>query len=88
MSRIEIYTTMMCGYCAQAKALLRKREVDFEEIDVSFDMSLREFMVDRAQGRSTVPQIFIDGLGIGGCDELYDLEQTGELDKLINKQKR
>ena len=79
---------MMCGYCAQAKALLRKREVDFEEIDVSFDMSLREFMVDRAQGRSTVPQIFIDGLGIGGCDELYDLEQTGELDKLINKQKR
>lgn len=79
---------MMCGYCAQAKALLRKKEVDFEEIDVSFDMSLREFMVDRAQGRSTVPQIFIDGLGIGGCDELYDLEQTGELDKLINKQKR
>ena len=78
---------MMCGYCAQAKALLRKKGVNFEEIDVSFDITLRKVMIERAQGRSTVPQIFIDGLGIGGCDELYGLEQTGELDKLVHRQK-
>ena len=78
---------MMCGYCAQAKTLLRKKGVEFEEIDVSFDITLRKFMIERAKGRSTVPQIFIDGLGIGGCDELYDLEQTGDLDELIHRQK-
>lgn len=84
MAKVEIYTTMMCGFCARAKNLLKKKGVEFEEIDVTFSSSLREQMSDRADGRYTVPQIFINGEGIGGCDELYALERDGSLDAKLS----
>ncbi len=80
MARVEIYTTMMCGFCARAKNLLKKKGIEFEEIDVTFSNALRREMSDRADGRHTVPQIFINGEGIGGCDELFALERDGTLD--------
>jgi glutaredoxin 3 len=83
MRNIEIYTTPTCGYCQAAKRLLGRKGVDFHEIDVSRDQSLRIAMIDRAGGRRTVPQIFIKGQHIGGCDELYDLEGSGKLDPLL-----
>ena len=80
MAKVEIYTTMMCGVCARAKSLLKKKGVEFEEIDVTFSGSMRDEMTQRAEGRYTVPQIFINDEGIGGCDELYALEKDGALD--------
>jgi glutaredoxin 3 len=85
MAEIEIYTTMMCGFCARAKNLLKKKGVDFNEIDVTFSNAKRGEMADRAAGRYTVPQIFINGDGIGGCDELYALEREGKLDELLSR---
>ena len=85
MAEIEIYTTMMCGFCAQAKNLLKKKGVDFNEIDVTFSNAKRGEMAGRADGRYTVPQIFINGDGIGGCDELYALEREGKLDELLSR---
>ena len=86
MAKIEIYTTMFCGYCQRAKHLLKKKGVDFEEIDISLKPSQHPVMIKRADGNSTVPQIFIDDENIGGCDELYELEQDGKLDVLLDKQ--
>jgi glutaredoxin 3 len=83
MAKIEIYTSPICGYCHRAKALLDKKGVPFTEIDVYGDPSARDEMVKRAQGRRTVPQIFIDGRHIGGCDEIYALESAGKLDQLL-----
>lgn len=80
MARVEIYTGMMCGYCAAAKRLLAQKGVEFEETDVTMTPGKREEMMGRAGGRHTVPQIFIDGEHVGGCDDLYALEQAGELD--------
>jgi glutaredoxin 3 len=80
MTKVEIYTGMMCGYCAAAKRLLNQKGVDFEETDVSFDGAKRKEMMSRAGGRHTVPQIFIDGEHIGGCDDLYALDSAGGLD--------
>jgi glutaredoxin 3 len=74
MEKIEIYTTTTCPYCVKAKKLLEKKGLSFEEIDVSNNPELREKMVERAQGRRTVPQIFINGHSIGGCDDLYALD--------------
>ena len=74
---------MLCGYCHEAKQLLKKKGLEFAEIDVSYDVSQRKNMIQRANGRSTVPQIFINDMGIGGCDELYELNNTGKLDLLI-----
>ncbi|WP_041794750.1 glutaredoxin 3 [Pararhodospirillum photometricum] len=82
MVRVEIYTTPPCPYCQRAKSLLRQKGVAFEEIDVQ-DSSKREAMALRAQGRRTVPQIFINGRGIGGCDDLHALEAKGALDALL-----
>jgi len=79
MAHITIYTTMLCPYCHMAKNLLRQKEVPFEEIDVSGRPDLRAEMRERA-GRNTVPQIFIDGEHVGGCDDLYALERSGRLD--------
>ncbi len=72
--KIEIYTTTTCPYCVKAKKLLQKKGLVFDEIDVSNDSELREKMVEQAQGRRTVPQIFINDHPIGGCDDLYALE--------------
>jgi glutaredoxin 3 len=80
MVRVEIYSTLFCPYCARAKSLLEKKGVDYVNIDVRADAAKRDEMVERSGGRQTVPQIFIDGEGIGGCDELYALERSGALD--------
>ena len=80
MARVEIYTGMFCGYCAAAKRLLQKKGVEFEETDVTMTAGAREIMMKRANGGRTVPQIFIDGEHIGGCDDLYALEEAGQLD--------
>lgn len=83
VAKVEIYTTMFCGYCARAKALLRKKSVAFEEIDVMANPGRREEMVKRAGGRTTVPQIFIDGVHVGGSDDLHALDAEGELDRRL-----
>ena len=81
--KIEIYTSPFCGYCVQAKRLLEKKNAVFAEIDVAVDEAKRAEMVRRASGRRGVPQIFIDGRHIGGCDELYALDAAGQLDPLL-----
>jgi glutaredoxin 3 len=83
VARVEIYTTPLCGYCHAAKRLLSQKGVTFEETDVSRDPALRRAMMDRAGGRHTVPQIFIDGQHVGGCDDLYALDRAGGLDPLL-----
>ena len=83
MSKIQIYTTPICPYCVRAKALLRKKGAEFEEIDVFMDGDKRDEMQKRAQGGRTVPQIFIGETHVGGCDDLYALESKGQLDPLL-----
>jgi glutaredoxin 3 len=83
VAKVEVYSTSYCPYCMRAKALLRSKGVAFEEIDVTSDPELRAKMVKRSGGRRTVPEIFINGEIIGGCDELYELEQSGDLDLLL-----
>jgi len=83
--QVEIYTTMWCPYCHRAKALLTAKGVAFHEIDVTMDQTKREEMSARARGRSTVPQIFIDGASVGGSDDLAALEAAGRLDKLLGR---
>jgi glutaredoxin 3 len=83
VAKVEVYSTSYCPYCMRAKALLRSKGVDFEEIDVTYDPELRAKMVELAGGRRTVPEIFINGEIVGGCDELFALERSGELDMLL-----
>ena len=83
MSKVRIYTTPICPYCVRAKSLLKKKGADYEEIDVFMDSDLRAEMSEKARGRYTVPQIFIGDTHVGGCDDLYELERTGELDPLL-----
>jgi glutaredoxin 3 len=83
MQPVEIYTTQICPYCAMAKRLLQKKGVAYTEIDVGRDPSLREAMIQRANGRRTVPQIFIGDTHVGGCDDLHDLDHAGKLDPLL-----
>ncbi len=83
MAEVEIYTTMFCPYCARAKSLLSKKGIAFREIDLLEKPDRREEMIARSGGRRTVPQIFIDGEAIGGCDELMALERAGALDQKL-----
>jgi glutaredoxin 3 len=83
MRQVEIYTTPICPYCQAAKRLLQKKGVAFAEIDVSRDPALRAAMTERAGGRRTVPQIFVGGQHVGGCDDLHDLDHAGRLDPLL-----
>jgi len=83
MAKVEMYTTMWCGYCARARSLLQRKGVAFEDIDVEADSSKREEMVKRAHGRTTVPQIFIDGMHVGGSDDLVALDRAGKLDPML-----
>ena len=83
MAKVEIYTKAFCGFCHAAKALLTQKGVAFEEYDISMGGPKRAEMLDRASGRSTVPQIFIDGRHIGGCDDLHALDDKGGLDPLL-----
>jgi len=83
MTSVEIYTQQYCPYCQWAKELLSRKGIDFHEIDVTGNRQKRQEMVERANGRSTVPQIFIGATHVGGCDELYALEDAGKLDPLL-----
>jgi glutaredoxin 3 len=83
MAAIEVYTTPYCPYCVAAKDLLRRKGAEFVEIDVAGDRELRTKMVKRAGGRTTVPQIFIGDAHVGGCDDLYALDDAGGLDPLL-----
>jgi len=84
MAEIIIYTTPVCPYCVKAKDLLkRKGQSVFTEIDVSKSDEAREGMMSKSGGRRSVPQIFINGEHIGGCDDLYALDSKGELDKIL-----
>ncbi|MCI4660464.1 MAG: glutaredoxin 3 [Neomegalonema sp.] len=83
MPTIEIYTTPICPFCIRAKRLLDKKGVSYREIDVAGDRAGRAAMTERAQGRSTVPQIFIGDRHVGGSDDLFMLDANGELDPLL-----
>ena len=83
MAEVTIYTRQMCGYCSAAKRLLDKKGVAYVEHDASFSPELRREMMQRAPGRSTFPQIFIGETHVGGCDDLYALEEDGRLDPLL-----
>jgi len=83
MARVEIYTKAFCGYCARAKHLLDVKGIAYEEYDITFGGDKRDEMLERAPGRTTVPQIFIDGRHIGGSDDLHELERSGRLDALL-----
>ncbi|HZP79953.1 MAG TPA: glutaredoxin 3 [Pseudolabrys sp.] len=83
MPPIEIYTTRYCPYCHAAKGLLQRKGAVYSEIDVSGDRVRREEMVQRANGRMTVPQIFIGAVHVGGSDELHALDRAGKLDALL-----
>ncbi len=83
MANVEIYTTKVCPYCVRAKNLLNAKDVDFVEHDLTGKDEEREALLKRSNGIRTVPQIFINGQHIGGCDNLYELEEKGELDKLL-----
>jgi glutaredoxin 3 len=83
MPRVEIYTKMLCPYCARAKRLLSEKGVAFEEYEISMDGAKRQEMLGRSNGRTTVPQIFFDGRHIGGSDDLAELERSGKLDPLL-----
>ncbi|MGA0925526.1 MAG: glutaredoxin 3 [Rhodobacteraceae bacterium] len=83
MQPVEIYTSPLCGFCHAAKRLLSQKGVAFSEIDIWADPSKKPEMMQRAQGRHTVPQIFIGATHVGGCDDLYALERDGKLDQLL-----
>ncbi|MFU8776793.1 MAG: glutaredoxin 3 [Roseovarius sp.] len=83
MKPVEIYTSPLCGFCHSAKRLLQKKGVNFSEINVLAQPARKSEMMKRANGRHTVPQIFIGTTHVGGCDDLYALEQAGKLDTLL-----
>ena len=84
MSKVEIYTWQYCPFCIRAKSLLKKKNINFTEYKIDGDENGRALMTERADGRRTLPQIFIDNEGIGGCDDLYILENENKLDALLN----
>lgn len=83
MAQVEIYSTPICPYCIRAKRLLMQKGVSFTDIDVMAKPELRDEMTRRAGGRTSVPQIFIDGRHVGGCDDLHALDEKGGLDPLL-----
>jgi len=85
MKHVEIYTKAFCGYCARAKELLQSKDVEFEEYDITMGGPKRAEMLERANGGTTVPQIFIDGQHIGGSDRLAALDREGRLDALLGR---
>jgi glutaredoxin 3 len=85
MAKVEVYSSFLCGYCARAKSLLESKGVAYDDLDVFTDPGKRQEMIERAGGRTSVPQIFIGGRHIGGCDDLYALERQGALDSLLEQ---
>ncbi len=83
MAKVEIYTKFLCPYCTRAKRLLMDKGVKFEEFDISMGGTKRAEMLSRSNGRTTVPQIFIDGQHVGGSDDLVALDRAGKLDPLL-----
>jgi glutaredoxin 3 len=83
VANIEIYTKAFCGFCSRAKALLDAKGVSYEEYDITMGGPKRQEMLERSNGRYTVPQIFIDGKHIGGCDDIMALDAGGGLDPLL-----
>jgi len=83
MAAVDIYIIRYCPYCEDAKDLLSRKGVSFHEIDASGNRELRKQMIERAGGRSTYPQIFIGATHVGGCDDLYALDEAGKLDPLL-----
>ena len=83
MAKVEIYTKFMCPYCSRAVRLLSGKGVAFEEYDITMGGERRAEMLQRADGRSSVPQIFIAGTHVGGCDDLHALDETGKLDPML-----
>ncbi|PYB73906.1 glutaredoxin 3 [Rhizobium wuzhouense] len=84
MADVIVYTRQFCGYCASAKALLEKKGVSYVEHDATGKPELREEMISKS-GRNTFPQIFIDGMHVGGCDDLHALDRAGKLDPLLSQ---
>ncbi|MBS1992285.1 MAG: glutaredoxin 3 [Cyanobacteria bacterium SZAS LIN-2] len=84
MAQVTVYSGPNCPYCTKAKALLQKKAVAFEEFNVKEDQARLEEMLERSGGRRTIPQIFINGRHIGGCDDLYALNDAGQLDALLS----
>jgi glutaredoxin 3 len=82
---VIIHTTPICPYCVRAKSLFDKLGISYKEIDVSHDPATRQEMVSLSGGRTSVPQIFINGTHIGGCDDLYNIYQAGKLDQYLNR---
>ena len=78
--QVLIYSSSLCGYCYQAKALLNKKNIIFKEIDIDIDFNNKKEMIAKSNGKTSVPQIFFDNMHIGGCDDLFNLEKTGELE--------
>ncbi|MDR3420512.1 MAG: glutaredoxin 3 [Xanthobacteraceae bacterium] len=85
MTSVEIYTRQYCTYCHWAKELLSRKGVTFREFDVTGNLQMRQEMIERAHGGDTFPQIFIGATHVGGCDELYSLEEAGKLDALLGR---
>jgi len=85
LAKVEIYTGMMCPFCDRAIRLLESKKVAYEQYDVTFSPKLRQEMSSRAGGATSVPQIFIDDMAMGGCDELHGLERAGKLDALLGR---
>lgn len=83
MARVEIYTKFGCPYCARAKTLLGEKGADYDEFEINSVPGKRDEMLERSNGRHTVPQIFIDGRHVGGSDDLAELERRGELDSML-----
>ncbi len=84
MAKVEIYTTLACPYCTRAVSLLSAKNIDFEKIDVTLSTAKRQAMRIRTNGQTSVPQIFINGDHIGGCDDLFRISRAGHLDKLLS----
>ena len=83
MAHVEIYTKPTCGFCHMAKRLLTSKGISFAEVNISAQPERRSEMIQRANGGTTVPQIFVDGTHVGGCDDLFALERGGKLDALL-----
>ena len=83
MALVEIYSKAYCPFCVRAKALLEQKSVEYKEIKIDENPALRPQMIERSRGSSTVPQIFINDVHIGGCDDLFALHAKGQLDSLL-----
>ena len=84
MAKVEIYTKAYCPFCTHALALLKSKSVDYTEIKIDGDMTMRSAMIERSNGSYTVPQIFINDAHVGGCDQLVALERADKLDALLD----